>query len=57
MDVDFRLAFENAPVGLVIGRSRALLACNHAFARMFRGSMDGLVGQSFERLYPTQSDY
>ena len=57
MDLDFRLAFENAPVGLVIGRSRILLACNHAFARMFRGSMEALVGQSFERLYPTQSDY
>lgn len=57
MEVDFRLAFENAPVGLVVGRSRILLACNHVFAGMFRGSMDGLVGQSFERLYPTQSDY
>ena len=57
MDVDFRLAFENAPVGLAIGRNRVILACNHAFARMFGGTLEDLVGQSFERLYPTQADY
>jgi PAS domain S-box-containing protein len=57
MEVDFRQAFENAPVGLVVGRNRIILACNHAFARMFCGTMEGLAGQTFERLYPTQSDY
>jgi PAS domain S-box-containing protein len=57
MDVDFRQAFENAPVGLVVGRNRIILACNHEFARIFRGSIGDLVGRTFERLYPTQSDY
>lgn len=57
MEVDFRQAFENAPVGLVVGRNRVILACNHEFGRIFRGSMNDLVGQTFERLYPTQSDY
>lgn len=52
MEVDFRQAFENAPVGLVVGRNRVILACNHAFARIFRGSMDDLVGQTFERSTP-----
>lgn len=57
MDVDFRQAFENAPVGLAVGRNRIILACNHEFARIFRGSIESLVGQTFVRLYPTQSDY
>jgi len=57
MEVDFRQAFENAPVGLAVGGNRIIQACNHEFARMFRGSIDELIGQTFERLYPTQSDF
>jgi PAS domain S-box-containing protein len=57
MDVDYRQAFENSPVGLAVGENRVIRACNHEFARTFRGSIEELVGQTFERLYPTQSDY
>jgi DNA-binding CsgD family transcriptional regulator len=57
MDVDYQEAFENSPVGQAIGRNRLILACNHMFARIFRGAIEDMVGQTFERLYPTQSDF
>ncbi len=57
MDVDYRQAYENSPVGLAVGSNRVIVACNHEFARIFRGSITGLVGETFERLYPTQTDY
>lgn len=57
MDVDYREAFENAPVGLAVGRNRTIVAGNHEFARIFRGSIADMVGATFERLYPTQTDY
>jgi len=57
MDVDYREAFENAPVGLAVGRNRTIVAGNHEFARIFRGAIAGMVGETFERLYPTQTDY
>ncbi|MDX0890445.1 PAS domain S-box protein [Sinorhizobium medicae] len=57
MAVDYREAFENSPVGQAIGQSRVIMACNHMFARIFRGSVDAMVGQTFEKLYPTQSDF
>lgn len=57
VSVDYRQAFENSPVGQAIARNRVILACNHMFAAIFRGSVDEMVGQTFERLYPTQSDF
>uniref|UniRef100_UPI000A105928 LuxR family transcriptional regulator n=1 Tax=Ensifer aridi TaxID=1708715 RepID=UPI000A105928 len=40
-----------------IARNRTIVACNHMFARIFRGVIADMVGQTFERLYPTQSDF
>ncbi|MBN8944148.1 MAG: PAS domain S-box protein [Rhizobiales bacterium] len=57
MDVDYKQAFEDAPVGQAIGRNRHIVACNHHFARIFRGTIDQLVGQTFERLYPSLDDF
>jgi DNA-binding CsgD family transcriptional regulator len=57
MDVEYKEAFDNSPVGQAIGRNRVIVACNHMFATIFRGSISGMVGQTFERLYPTQSDF
>lgn len=57
MSVDYREAFENSPVGQAVARNRVIMACNHMFARIFRGSVEGMVGQTFEKLYPTQSDF
>ncbi len=57
MDIDYKQAFEDAPVGQAIGRNRVIMACNRHFARIFRGTIDEIVGQTFERLYPNPDDF
>jgi PAS domain S-box-containing protein len=57
MEVDYKQAFESSPVGQAIGRNRVIMACNHMFATIFRGTVDEMIGQTFERLYPTQADF
>jgi DNA-binding CsgD family transcriptional regulator len=56
-DIDYRRAFQDAPVGQAIGRNRVICDCNRAFAEIFRGKVEDLVGTTFERLYPTQSHF
>jgi PAS domain S-box-containing protein len=53
MDIDYRLAFELAPVGLVLSRNRQMLDCNRHLCEMFGASRELLVGQSFQVLYPS----
>ena len=36
-EIDFRRAFQDAPVGQAIASSRVITACNKAFAEIFRG--------------------
>ena len=55
--IDYRRAFQDAPVGQAIGRDRVISDCNRAFAEIFRGQVDDLVGTTFERLYPTQAHF
>jgi PAS domain S-box-containing protein len=55
--IDYRRAFQDAPVGQAIGRDRVICDCNRAFAEIFRGKVDDLVGTTFERLYPTQAHF
>lgn len=57
MDVDYRLAFEMAPVGLVISRNRIMVDCNQHVCEMFRASRELLIGQSFRILYPSVDEY
>lgn len=57
MDVDYRLAFEHAPVGLVVSRNRAIVDCNAQLCEMFGASREVLVGQSFMVLYPSADEY
>ena len=56
-DIDYRRAFQDAPVGQAIARNRVICDCNRAFAEIFRGTMEDLVGTTFERLYPTESHF
>ena len=51
------LAFENAPVGLVLTESRIIRACNPAFAEIFRYRREELVDQSFAILYPSFDEF
>lgn len=57
MELDHRLAFDLAPVGLVISRNRIMVDCNQQVCEMFATSRELLVGQSFQLLYPTADEY
>jgi PAS domain S-box-containing protein len=52
-----KLAFDHAPVGLVVTESRVIRACNPAFSAMFGYRIDELVDQSFAFLYPSQEEF
>ena len=53
MDVDYRLAFDLAPVGLVLSRNRMIMDCNQRLCEMFGAQRSQLMGQSFQVLYPS----
>lgn len=58
MDIaDYRLAFEMAPVGLVISSNRMMVDCNRHVCEMFGASRELLIGQSFRILYPSADEY
>lgn len=55
--IDYRLAFDLAPVGMVLSRHRTMVDCNQAVCDMFGSSREQLVGQSFLILYPSVDEY
>jgi PAS domain S-box-containing protein len=57
MDVDYRLAFNLAPVGLVLSRNRSIVDCNQQLCEMFGAARELLIGQSFQVLYPSADEY
>lgn len=57
MDVDYRLAFDMAPIGLVLSRNRTIVDCNQRVCEMFGASREQLTGQSFQVLYPSADEY
>ena len=57
MKVDYQLAFDLAPVGLVLSRNRAIVDCNQHLCEMFGASREQLIGQSFLVLYPSADEY
>ncbi|WP_206057198.1 LuxR C-terminal-related transcriptional regulator [Nitratireductor sp. XY-223] len=60
-DPDYRtlcdLAFDNAPIGLVLTENRIIRACNRTFADIFGYEKDELIGQSFRVLYASNDDF
>jgi DNA-binding CsgD family transcriptional regulator len=56
-EIDYRAAFQDMPVGQAIAENRVIRACNRAFAHTFRGEERDLVGHTFERFYPTQTQF
>jgi PAS domain S-box-containing protein len=56
-EIDYRLAFELAPVGLALSRNRQMVDCNAALCEMFGYSREVLLGQSFQMLYPSADEY
>ncbi len=57
MDIDYRLAFDLAPLGLVLSRNRTMVDCNQRVCEMFGAPREQLVGQSFQILYPSADEY
>ncbi|MEQ1659249.1 MAG: PAS domain-containing protein, partial [Hylemonella sp.] len=57
MDIDYRLAFEYAPIGMVLSRNRIIMDCNRHVCEMFGSSREALVGQSFLVLYPSADEF
>ena len=55
--IDYRLAFEQAPVGMVLSRHRIIVDCNLRLCEMFGATRDALVGQSFRVLYPSVVEF
>jgi len=51
------LAFEHAPIGLVLTESRVIKACNPAFAEMFGYARAELIERSFAILYPSHEEF
>ena len=46
MPVDYQLAFDLAPVGLVLSRNRSMMDCNQHVCEMFGATREQLTGQS-----------
>lgn len=55
--IDYRLAFEQAPVGMVLSRNRTIVDCNARLCEMFGAARDALIGQSFRVLYPSVAEF
>jgi len=55
--IDYRLAFEHAPVGMVLSRQRIMVDCNARLTEMFGATREQLVGQSFRVLYPSVAEF
>ena len=55
--LDYRSAFDLAPIGLVLSRRRQIVDCNQQLLAMFGAQRDQLLGRSFELLYPTAVEF
>jgi PAS domain S-box-containing protein len=55
--LDYRTAFDLAPIGLVLSRQRQIVDCNQQLLAMFGAARDQLIGRSFEVLYPTVDEF
>jgi PAS domain S-box-containing protein len=57
MDIDYRLAFEMAPVGLALSRNRTMVDCYRHLCEMFGATPKQMIGQSFQVLYPSADEF
>lgn len=54
---DLILAFDMAPVGLLVSRQRKVQSYNQAFGAMFGHAPETLAGQPLAQLYPSAEEY
>jgi PAS domain S-box-containing protein len=57
LELDYRTAFELAPVGLALARQRLMDDCNQQMLSMFGAEREALLGRSFEVLYPSSDEF
>ena len=57
LPLDYRTAFDLAPIGLVLSRQRQIVDCNQLLLAMFGARREQLLGCSFEVLYPTAVEF
>ncbi len=57
MTLDYRTAFELAPIGLVLSAKRLIVDCNAQLLSMFGAEQNQLIGRSFEVLYPSLIEF
>ena len=57
VEMDYQLAFNLAPVGLVLSRNRCIVDCNQHLSEMFGAPREQLIGQSFLVLYPSVDEF
>ena len=55
--LDYRSAFQLAPIGLVLSAQRQIVDCNERVLAMFGTTRDELVGRSFAVLYPSTAEF
>ncbi len=51
------LAFDHAPIGLILAENRVIRRCNARFAEMFGYAPAQLQGQSLSMLYPSTDEF
>lgn len=51
------IAFDHAPIGIVLTEERIIRACNLRFAHLFGYEREELVGQSFRMLYASREEF
>lgn len=57
IELDYRTAFDLAPIGLILSRQRQIVDCNREVLTMFGAQRDQLVGHSLAVLYPTTDEF
>lgn len=57
MPLDYRTAFDHAPIGLVISENRLIKDCNRQVLEIFGATREQLIDRSFELLYPTAAEF
>ena len=57
LTLDYRTAFDLAPIGLVLSRQRQIVDCNRQALEMFGADREQLVGQSLALLYPSADEF
>lgn len=55
--LDYRTAFELAPIGLMLSRQRLVTDVNRQALAIFQATREQIIGHSFERLYPTPDEF